>query len=162
MKTQVSNDFKSARGLGSGESMLFSDNISILYVEDDETDIELLRRAMRKNNVQNRLYVAENGVEALRLLREPGTLRLKPCIILLDINMPKMNGLELLQIIRSHEEWRQLKCFIVTTSDEKVDRKAASALGVSGYITKPLKLNSPASMDAFNLMIDLLNLKSVE
>ncbi len=81
---------------------------------------------------------------------------------MIDINMPKINGLELLEIIRNSEDWRQLKCFIITTSGENVDRKNAEKLKVSGYIIKPLKLNSPSSMDAFNLMIDLLNFRSAD
>jgi CheY-like chemotaxis protein len=80
-----------------------------------------------------------------------------PDFVLIDVNMPKMNGLELLESIRSTDVWQHLKCFIVTTSDEKVDRKKAESLRISGYIIKPLKLSSPASMDSFNLMIDLLN-----
>lgn len=139
--------------------------ISILLVEDDPLDVIDITRSLDKLNIIYQLHKAKNGEEAVTILSDATPAQTKqalPDIVLIDINMPKMNGLELLQIIRSHEEWRQLKCFIVTTSDEKVDRKAASALGVSGYITKPLKLNSPASMDAFNLMIDLLNLKSVE
>jgi CheY-like chemotaxis protein len=71
-----------------------------------------------------------------------------------------MNGLEFLAAIRKMEEWKDLKCFIITTSDEKIDRMAAKDLGISGYIVKPLKLNNPSSMDAFNLMIDLMNFKS--
>lgn len=141
MKTQVSKDFKSARGLRAGESMLFSDNISILYVEDDETDIELLRRAMRKNNVQNRLFVAENGVEALRLLREPGTLRLKPCIILLDINMPKMNGFEFLSELRKDPTLSNILVYIFTTSDQVKDISIAHEHNVAGYLVKPTDIN---------------------
>jgi len=80
--------------------------------------------------------------------------------VLLDINMPKMNGFEFLNVIRQDEHLKDLKVFIITTSDERVDREAARKLGVAGYIVKPLKLNNPASMDSFNLMIDLMNMKS--
>jgi CheY-like chemotaxis protein len=69
-----------------------------------------------------------------------------------------MNGLEFLQIVRNTPTWKGLKCFILTTSEEKIDRETASRLGVSGYIVKPFKLNNPSSMDSFNLMIDLMNL----
>jgi CheY-like chemotaxis protein len=81
-------------------------------------------------------------------------------VILLDINMPKMNGLEFLSYIRKREEWKDLKVFVVTTSDERVDREASRKLGISGYIVKPLKLNNPSSIDSFNLMIDLMNMKA--
>jgi CheY-like chemotaxis protein len=125
-------------------------------VEDDPLDIIDISRQLDKQHIIYQLQTGHNGEEALRLLEESAEL---PDIVLIDINMPKMNGLELLQTIRQREEWKSLNCFIITSSDEKIDRRAASLLGASGYITKPLKLNSPASMDAFNLMIDLINLK---
>ena len=84
----------------------------------------------------------------------------KPDVVLLDINMPKMNGIEFLTAIRGRQEWRDLKVFVVTTSDERVDKEATKKLGVSGYIVKPLKLNNPSSIDSFNLMIDLMNMKA--
>lgn len=119
-------------------------------------DIIDISRQLDKQHIIYQLQTGHNGEEAIRLLEESPEL---PDIVLIDINMPKMNGLELLQMIRQREEWKSLNCFIITSSDEKIDRRAASLLGASGYITKPLKLNSPASMDAFNLMIDLINLK---
>jgi len=125
-------------------------------VEDDPLDIIDISRQLDKQHIIYQLQTGHNGEEAIRLLEESPEL---PDIVLIDINMPKMNGLELLQTIRQREEWKSLNCFIITSSDEKIDRRAASLLGASGYITKPLKLNSPASMDAFNLMIDLINLK---
>ena len=73
--------------------------------------------------------------------------------------MPRINGLELLSTIRQHPVWKDIRCFIITTSDEKVDRDKASSLGVSGYIVKPFKINNPSSIDSFNLMIDLINMK---
>jgi CheY-like chemotaxis protein len=123
-------------------------------VEDDPLDVIDISRQLDKQHIIYQLQTGHNGEEAIRLLEESAEL---PDIVLIDINMPKMNGLELLQTIRQREE--NLNCFIITSSDEKIDRRAASLLGASGYITKPLKLNSPASMDAFNLMIDLINLK---
>jgi CheY-like chemotaxis protein len=70
-----------------------------------------------------------------------------------------MNGFEFLAAIRKDDRWKDLKSFMITTSDEKVDRETAKQLGVSGYIIKPLKLNNATSLDAFNLMIDLMNMK---
>jgi CheY-like chemotaxis protein len=119
-------------------------------------DIIDISRQLDKQHIIYQLQTGRNGEEAIQLLEQGSDL---PDIVLIDINMPKMNGLELLQTIRQREEWKNLNCFIITSSDEKVDRRAARMLGASGYITKPLKLNSPASMDAFNLMIDLINLK---
>ncbi|MGH7249990.1 MAG: response regulator [Minisyncoccia bacterium] len=73
-----------------------------------------------------------------------------------------MKGFEFLEFIRANDNWKHLKCFILTTSDEKTDRVRAKDLKISGYIVKPFKLNNAVTMDAFNLMIDLLNYKSRE
>jgi CheY-like chemotaxis protein len=74
--------------------------------------------------------------------------------------MPKMNGVEFLTAIRQSDKWKETKVFIITTSEEKEDKEATKKLGVSGYIVKPLKFNNPSSIDSFNLMIDLLNIKN--
>jgi len=138
--------------------------INILLVEDDQLDVMEIRRTLDKANIIYQMMTARNGEEALTLLADRGGSGIEelPDILLIDINMPKMDGFELIEAIRKQEEWKHLKCFIITTSNERVDRKAAEKLGVSGYITKPLKLNSPTSMDAFNLIIDLMNFKSKE
>jgi CheY-like chemotaxis protein len=135
--------------------------INILLVEDDHLDTMDIRRSLDKMKILYKLYPAKNGEEAIKLLSGRGEVILEqfPDIALIDINMPRMNGLELLNAIRSKEEWKHLKCFIITTSEEKVDKEAAKKLGVSGYIVKPFKINNPASMDSFNLMIDLMNMK---
>jgi CheY-like chemotaxis protein len=135
--------------------------VNILLVEDDNLDVIDVKRTLDKLHILNNMVVAKNGEDALRILnnreRPAGT---DPDIALIDINMPKMNGIEFLSAVRKMDEWKDLKCFIITTSDEKVDRMAAKELGISGYIVKPLKLNNPSSMDAFNLMIDLMNFKN--
>lgn len=138
--------------------------IHILLVEDDQLDVIDIKRSLDKLSITYSLHVAANGEEALKYLHErdaQGRVFL-PDFILIDINMPKMNGLELLEAIRANKSWEQLKCFIITTSDEAVDRKRSLMLNVSGYIVKPLKLNSPSSMAAFNLMIDLINFKTAD
>ena len=134
--------------------------VNILLVEDDNLDIIDVKRTLDKMHILNNMIVARNGEDALRILSEKERSDTKPDIALIDINMPKMNGLEFLGAIRKMDEWKDLKCFIITTSDEKVDRMAAKDMGISGYIVKPLKLNNPSSMDAFNLMIDLMNFKN--
>lgn len=133
--------------------------VNILLVEDDNLDVIDVKRTLDKMHILNNIVVAKNGEDALKILNEKGPEG-APDIALIDINMPKLNGLEFLSALRKKEEWKDLKCFIITTSDEKVDRMAAKELGVSGYIVKPLKLNNPSSMDAFNLMIDLMNFKN--
>src|SRR5688572_25389324 len=135
--------------------------INILLVEDDNLDQMEVKRTLEKKNILHRLKVAKNGEEAFRVLEEsdsdiyPG----KPDIILLDLNMPKMNGFEFLNRIKCKEDWKEIKVFILTTSEEKEDKMAANKYGISGFITKPLKLESPSSIDAFNLMIDLMNMQ---
>ena len=131
--------------------------INILLVEDDQLDAIDIRRSLDKMKIFYQLHTAKNGEDALEMLNDGNGLR--PDVVLIDINMPKMNGLEFLAAIRSDEKWKDLKCFIITTSDEKIDRETASKLGISGYIIKPLKLNNASSLDAFNLMIDLMNMK---
>jgi CheY-like chemotaxis protein len=135
--------------------------INILLVEDDDLDLMHIKRAFDKMKMVYQLHVAKNGEEAIKLLKgdEPGKPVVLPDLLLVDINMPRMNGIEFLSIVRSTEEWKHLKCFVVTTSEENIDRAEAEKLGVSGYIVKPLKLNNPSSMDVFNLMIDLMNMK---
>lgn len=131
--------------------------INILLVEDDEVDVMDVKRSLEKLKIIHNLTLARNGEEAVEIL----TKKPLPDIALIDINMSKMNGLELLEIIRKNPAWKPLKCFMLTTSDHKTDRETAKGLEVSGYIIKPLKLTSPTTMDSFNLMIDLLNFKSV-
>jgi len=132
--------------------------INILLVEDDELDVMDIRRTLDKMKIVYHLRHARNGEEGLSLLRETGSSL--PDVMLIDINMPKMNGLEFLQAVRQDEDLKGLKCFMITTSDEQVDKQAAKKLGVSGYIVKPFKVNTPSSMDSFNLMIDLMNMRS--
>ena len=131
--------------------------IHILLVEDDELDIIDINRTLGKSGIMYKLQVANNGEEAITILEQQENVL--PDVVLVDINMPKMNGLELLRVLREREEWKNLKCFIITTSEEKVDKEAAQKLQVSGYIVKPFKLNNPSSIDSFNLMIDLLNMR---
>lgn len=133
-------------------------SIKILLVEDDQLDVIDIKRTFDKLNILYTMQHARNGEEAIDVLTQSSSEEL-PDVVLIDINMPRINGLELLSEIRKNDSWKHLKCFIITTSDERVDRKTAEELGVSGYIIKPLKKSNPTSMDALNLMIDLLNFK---
>jgi CheY-like chemotaxis protein len=116
--------------------------LNILLVEDDEVDIMTVQRAFKKGNIANPLYLAGNGVEALALLRgNPGQLSLIPPerrLILLDLNMPKMNGLEFLRELRSDPTIRHIPVVVLTTSNEERDRVDAYHLNVAGYILKPV------------------------
>jgi CheY-like chemotaxis protein len=136
--------------------------INILMVEDDSLDVMDAQRTLDRMKILYKMQVAKNGEEALAILeaRDTSIPMRGPDIILVDINMPKMNGIEFLQKLRSSNRWKETKVFVITTSDEKVDRERAKSLGVSGYIVKPLKFNNPSSIDSFNLMIDLMNIKN--
>jgi CheY-like chemotaxis protein len=136
--------------------------INILLVEDDNLDQMEVQRTLQRKSIVHRLKIARNGEDALRLIDEKSSdiFNGKPDIILLDLNMPKMNGFELLAKIRSNDDWKDIKVFVLSTSDEREDKVAALNLGISGFITKPLKLESPSSIDAFNLMIDLMNMQT--
>lgn len=136
--------------------------INMLLVEDDNLDAIDLQRTLDRQGILYKMKVARNGEEAIEFLKE-GEHALftgKPDILILDLNMPRMNGLEFLQVLRTTAEWKDIKVFVLTTSDEREDKIAVRNLGVSGYIVKPLKVSNATSMDAFNLMIDLMNLKN--
>jgi CheY-like chemotaxis protein len=124
----------------------------ILLVEDDELDVISVRRSFSGLENDCELHTAYNGIEALKLLRESNS-KLAPDIILLDLNMPKMNGIEFLKILRSDEELKHIKVFVMTTSADVHDRTHTEELGISGYIIKPLSYNDntkrPDSMESF-------------
>lgn len=128
---------------------------TILLIDDDYLDIESVNRALKKLNAEFEVFVAHNGVDGLAALtgNAEGT-KVVPDIILLDINMPKMNGIEFLRIIKSYYSLKSIKTFVLTTSAEDYDRIAAENLGVSGYLIKPLNFNSESSR---NLLIELMN-----
>jgi len=125
---------------------------TILLVEDDELDVISVQRSLKKLDADYNLYVAYNGKDALALLNDPVNPIL-PDVILLDLNMPKMNGIEFLQVIRNSDQFNKLEVFIMTTSAESSDRLKAEELGISGYIIKPLSYTDNTkrsdSMDAF-------------
>lgn len=111
---------------------------SILLVEDDEIDVEAIRRVFAKRRVANPLYVAHDGVAALQLLRGESHSDAipQPCVILLDLNMPRMNGLEFLDHLRRDERLKDCVVFVLTTSNSDRDRTASYAKYVAGYLLK--------------------------
>jgi CheY-like chemotaxis protein len=124
--------------------------INILLVEDDEVDVMNVKRAFKKNNITNPLYIANNGLEALVMLRgQEGTASVIPPqrrLILLDLNMPKMNGLEFLYELRNDPELKATPVIVMTTSDEDKDRVEAYKLNVAGYILKPVTFSNFAQV----------------
>lgn len=124
----------------------------ILLVEDDELDVISFQRSFKHLGSQYILYTAFNGKEALDMLRQTNP-EIIPDVILLDLNMPKMNGIEFLKILRKDEKLGAIKVFIITTSTETTDRAVTDELGISGYIIKPLSYNDNTrrgdSMESF-------------
>jgi len=114
---------------------------TILLIEDNPDDVALTIRALRKNNLLNEIVVARDGAEALDLLF--GTENVPPIrlpeLVLLDINMPKISGLEVLQRIRANERTRLLPVVVMTTSDEEKDRVESYRLGANSYVAKPVE-----------------------
>jgi CheY-like chemotaxis protein len=115
--------------------------LNILLVEDDEVDVMNVRRAFERNNVSNPLYVAGNGLEALRMLRD-GTVPAERRLILLDLNMPKMNGIEFLQALRADPELASSSVVVLTTSNDEQDKIDAYNLSVAGYLLKPVTFSN--------------------
>ena len=108
----------------------------ILLVEDDKVDAMTVKRSLKELHISNRLHTTENGEEALAFLKNPE--HEKPCIILLDLNMPKMSGIELLKIIKSDENLKIIPVIVLTTSKEEQDKVETFNLGIAGYIVKPV------------------------
>ena len=121
-------------------------------VEDDELDVISVQRTLKKLDIEYRLYTAFNGKEALSMLNDAHS-PVMPDVILLDLNMPKMNGIEFLKSIRADKRFENTKVFVMTTSAETNDRVLTEQLGISGYIIKPLSYNDNTkkadSMDSF-------------
>ncbi len=111
--------------------------LNILLVEDDEVDVMNVRRAFKKNNICNPLWVAGNGLEGLEMLRGTEIPRERR-LVLLDLNMPRMNGIEFLRELRADEELKATPVVVLTTSDDERDRVEAYNLNVAGYILKPV------------------------
>jgi hypothetical protein len=120
--------------------------MNILLVEDDEVDVMNVKRAFKKNNITNPLYVASNRLEALDMLRgnhgQPPRVPACQRLILLDLNMPKMGGLEFLQTLRADPELKKIPVVVLTTSNQDQDRIEAYQLNVAGYMLKPVTFSS--------------------
>jgi two-component system response regulator len=119
------------------------DPVDILLVEDNPRDVELTVRALKKRNLANRLFVVEDGVEALDFIfgrgqyEQHGPIN-SPKVVLLDLKLPKLNGLEVLKAIRADERTHAIPVVVVTSSAEDPDIKAAYELGANSYVVKPV------------------------
>jgi two-component system response regulator len=119
---------------------------TILLIEDNADDEELTIRALKKNNVPNHLVVARNGVEALDFLFGTGAyagrnVALLPGLVLLDLKLPKIDGLEVLRRIRADERTRRIPVTVLTSSKEEQDLVRSYDLGANSYIRKPVDFN---------------------
>lgn len=110
----------------------------ILLVEDNPDDVVLTLRALKKNNISNEVVVKSDGVEALDYLLGPGSRDL-PVVVLLDIKMPRLDGLEVLQRLRAEERTRLLPVVILTSSKEECDILNGYKLGANSYVRKPVE-----------------------
>ena len=120
--------------------------VQILIVEDNPNDAEMTLRALKKHNLVNEVYVAEDGQEALDFVFGDGkfeerNISLPLKVIFLDLQLPKISGLEVLKRIKSDPKTKQLPVVIVTSSKEDPDIKAAYELGANGYVVKPVDFN---------------------
>lgn len=114
---------------------------TILVVEDNDLDVENLMRCFKRLNIDNPVLRAKDGLEGLDILRstDPETGLKRPCIVLLDLNMPRMNGIEFLGKVRDDETIADTPVFVLTTSDHRRDLEEAHRRNVCGYIVKPLE-----------------------
>jgi len=106
----------------------------ILLIEDDVVDVMALKRAFRDLKVLHPLHVAGNGEEALEHLQDPK--RPMPGLILLDLNMPRMNGIDLLKVLKADDRLRRIPVIVLTTSKEQSDRLETFNRGIAGYMVK--------------------------
>jgi CheY-like chemotaxis protein len=111
--------------------------LNILLVEDDEVDVMNVRRAFERNKILNPLYVAADGIHALAMLRNGGVPSARR-MVLLDLNMPRMNGIEFLRELRADPQLHSIPVVVLTTSNDDRDRIDAFNLNVAGYLLKPV------------------------
>ena len=115
--------------------------LNILLVEDDQVDVMNVKRAFERNRIANPLFVAGDGLEALAMLRE-GKVPASRRLVLLDLNMPRMNGIEFLQEVRKDPDLQHTAVVVLTTSNDDRDKIKAYNLNVAGYLVKPVTFTS--------------------
>jgi CheY-like chemotaxis protein len=124
--------------------------LNILLVEDDQVDVMNVKRAFGRNRISNPLFVAGDGVEGLEMLRS-GKIPDERRLVLLDLNMPRMNGIEFLRELRADKDLHLTPVVVLTTSDDERDKIDAYNLNVAGYLLKPVTfVNFVETMAALN------------
>jgi len=132
--------------------------LHILLVEDDQVDVMNVKRAFEKNKILNPLYVAPNGLEALRMLRD-GSVPAQRRLVLLDLNMPAMGGIEFLRELRADPTLRLTPVVVLTTSGDEKDRLNAYDFHVAGYLRKPVEfpnfMELTAALNKYWTLVDM-------
>jgi len=132
--------------------------LNILLVEDDEVDVMNVQRAFERNHMTSALFVAGNGIEALEMLRSKRIPRERR-LILLDLNMPKMNGIEFLEELRADPELSSTPVVVLTTSNDDQDKLDAFNFNVAGYLLKPVTFNAfcdkMATLDRYWALVEM-------
>jgi two-component system, response regulator len=123
------------------------ESIDILLVEDNPQDVELTIRALKKRNVANSVYVVSDGAEALDFMFGQGKYAARvssqnPKVVLLDLKLPKLNGLEVLRALKEDERTRLVPVVLVTSSREDPDIRTAYQLGANSYVVKPVEFDA--------------------
>ena len=137
--------------------------VEILIVEDNPRDAELTMRALRKNNLANNVIIAEDGAEALDFFFCRGKYKKRsitnpPKVVLLDLKLPKVSGLEVLKIVKEDKRTSHIPIVIVTSSRQEPDINEAYALGVNSYVVKPVDfdqfINAMSSLGLYWLLVN--------
>src|SRR5688572_29800480 len=132
--------------------------LNILLVEDDQVDVMNVKRAFERNRITNPLFVAEDGIAGLEMLRS-GKIPKERRLVLLDLNMPRMSGIEFLRELRADAELHPTPVVVLTTSDDERDKINAYNLNVAGYLLKPVTfINFVEAMAALNKYWTLVEL----
>jgi len=113
----------------------------VLYVEDEENDAFLLQMGFQRAGVEHPLKVVRDGQEAIDYLSQTRTQHFLPCLVLLDLNLPRMSGLEVLEWLRQRPPFRDLPVVIFTSSEHQSDRTRARELGADDYVVKPSQVH---------------------
>ena len=143
--------------------MTDTEAVDILLVEDNPQDAELTTRALKKNNLANRLITVEDGAEALDFIFCRGKYATRnnsqsPKVVLLDLKLPKVSGLEVLRALKQDERTRSIPVVVVTSSREDPDIKTAYSLGANSYVVKPVDFDAFAeSVSSLGLYWLLVN-----
>jgi len=124
--------------------------IDIVIVEDNPADAELLMRVFKKHNVANKITILKDGAEAIDFFFSSDECKksrsLRPMVVILDLKLPKVNGIEVLRRLKSDEETRKLPVVVLTSSREERDLEDSYSSGVNSYVTKPIKFEEFAKV----------------